>query len=87
LPLGAVEVLQDLLAALQIELTALGKAQRSRGAQKQGQTELILELRDGAGDDRGRKLKRRAASVKLPSLATATNMRMALRRSIPLLLK
>ena len=56
LSFGAIDVLQDLLAAFQIELAALGQAQRSRGAQKQCQTELILELRDRSGHDRGRKL-------------------------------
>ena len=54
-PFGAVDVLQNLLAAFQIELAAFGQTQRSRRAQEQRQAELVLELGDGSGDDRGRK--------------------------------
>ena len=57
LSFGAVDVLQNLLAAFQIELAAFRQTQRSRGAQEQCQAELILELRDRSGDDRGRKLQ------------------------------
>ena len=57
LSFGAVDVLQNLLTAFQIEPAACREPQRSRGAQQQCQAELILELRDRSGDDRGRKLQ------------------------------
>jgi hypothetical protein len=87
LSLGAIDVLQYLLAAFKIEFATLGQPQRSRGAQKQCQAELILKLRDRPVTTEGESCKRRAASVKLPSLATDTKIRMAPRRSMRLLLK
>src|ERR1700722_8413526 len=67
-PFGAVDVLQYLLAAFQIELALLGQAKRSRRAQKQGQTELVFELRHRAGNDRGRKLQTSSRFGEAPQL-------------------
>src|ERR1700686_1397381 len=67
-PFGAVDVLQYLLAAFQIELASLGQAKRSRRAQKQGQTELVFELRDRASNDRGRKLQTLSRFGEAPQL-------------------
>jgi len=54
LSFGAVDVLEDPLAALQIEFATRGQPQRSGGAQQKRQAELVFELGDGAGDDRWR---------------------------------
>ena len=53
--LGSVDVLHYLLAALEVDFATLGQADRSRRSGQQRHAELVFELGDRPGDDRGRK--------------------------------
>src|SRR5271163_2966177 len=53
--LGSIDVLQYLLAALEVDFAALGQSDRPRRSGEQRHAELVFELGDRPGDDRGRK--------------------------------
>ncbi len=86
--LGSLDLAQQPPAGFEIGAPWLGQHELARGAHDQADAQMLLQLRQLAADRRQRNFQRaRRGADRLPASATATNSRIASRRSMGLFQK